>query len=149
VIAAVALCVVVAVGAAGLAVLVRMRARRASAEAGCDGSTPLAGAGVDLGGAAANGEVPRVTRTQSQRQRDDGATEASRQMRLSTPVTLPPDRAVTTTMTAAAGRVQPRPQGVAIEVSGTGEPLVFGVVPAYPTLASPPGVEAFGFDSTA
>ena len=146
VIALVALCVVVAVGAAGIAALVKRRARRASAEAGCDGSTPLAGVGVGLSSKGANGGVPR---TRSQRQRDDGATEASRQMRLSTPVTLPPDRAVMTTMTAAAGRAQPQPQGVAIEESDTGKPLVLGVVPAFPAPVSPPSVVAFGFDSIA
>ena len=144
VIAAVALCGAVALGAAGLAVLAKRRARRASAEPGSDGSTPLAGVGVDLGGKAANGGAQR---TRSQLPRDDGATDVSRQMGLSTPVTLPPEQAVTTAVTAGAGRAQA--QVVAIEESGTGKPLALGIVPAFPAPASPTGVGAFGFDSAA
>ena len=140
-----ALCVAVA-GAAALAVLLKRRARRASPEAGCDGSTPLAGVGVDLGDKAAIGGVPR---TRSQRRRDDGADEVSRQMGLSTPVTLPPDRVVTTAVDAGAGRAQARAQGVTIEEIGKGKPLALGVAKVFPAPAIPTGVGAFGFDSTA
>ena len=112
----------------------------ASTAAGWDGPTVPAGVGLET---MADGGVPR---TRSQRQRDDRASQVSRQMRLSTPVTLPPDRAVPTTGDAADAA---RGQGVAIEESGTGRPRTLDIVPVSTAPASTTGAEAFGFDSAA